>query len=120
MGDRLMCLPCGRSDEHAAPYVVLPGSLLLAQRHFLQSFDAVFGAADWDVTVENLSAEGCHFLIRPGATFLEPGVADEWANWHNRGALLEAYRKLLDELAKAQILLFRPPLQKKESHRDEE
>lgn len=60
---------------------------------FLNTFEAVFGDADWPVTLANLQ-DDAKYLIHPNGTFLEPGVADEDANWHNRGSLLAGYRDL--------------------------
>jgi hypothetical protein len=108
-----MCLPCGR--DRAAPYVVVPGSLLLRLERFTASFEAVFGEADWDTTMQHLSDDSRQSFIQPGGTFLEPGVPNEDANWHNRGSLLSAYRALAEELRTAQILIFRPPLENPET-----
>lgn len=58
---------------------------------FIRCFEAVFGDADWPVTLDNMQ---CKYLIHPDGTFLEPGVRDESRNWHNRGSLLASYRRL--------------------------
>lgn len=64
-----------------------------ALNDFLIRFEAVFGEADWPTTLANLQNDA-RYLIDPNGTFLEPGVADESANWWNRGSLLVAYRRL--------------------------
>lgn len=76
--------------------------LLESIREFLFSFELVFGS-DWEFTkaaIEN--AEEMHF-IAPGATFLEPECGDEHNNWHNRGSLLAAHRRLLEVLGREGI-----------------
>lgn len=67
---------------------------LSALDNFLRAFEAVFGDADWEMTRDILACDGLDWYIHPNGTFLEPGVADEDANWHNRGALLHYYRDL--------------------------
>lgn len=58
---------------------------------FLANFELVFDG-DWTMTKECL-ADPTH-LISDDGTFLDPQVADESNNWHNRGALLQSYREL--------------------------
>ena len=58
---------------------------------FLDAFELVFDA-DWQMTKDCL-ADPTHLISNEG-TFLNPQVADEANNWHNRGALLAAYRNL--------------------------
>jgi hypothetical protein len=71
---------------------------LLQQKmlNFLEVFELVFDH-DWQYTRDAI-VEGS--FIAPRASFVEPGVEDEDANWGNRGALLIAYRDLLDSLVK--------------------
>lgn len=61
---------------------------------FLTSFHAVF-EDDWDHTIQSLDPEWLKHYISPGATFINPNVADEQNNWGNRGGLLASYRELV-------------------------
>lgn len=62
--------------------------------NFLTSFHAVF-EDDWDHTIQSLDPEWLNHYISPGATFINPNVADEQNNWGNRGSLLASYRELV-------------------------
>lgn len=72
--------------------MIVSPEFVSALTDFLGCFETVFGDADWPVTLDNMQSE---FLIHPSGSFIEPGVADENANWWNRGSLLESYRRLL-------------------------
>lgn len=85
MADFAMSAGCKR-------VMIVSPEFVSALDDFLRCFEAVFGDADWPVTLDNMQSE---FLIHPNGTFLEPGVADESNNWHNRGSLLASYRRLL-------------------------
>jgi hypothetical protein len=62
-----------------------------AVEDFVDAFEEVFHR-DWEYT-------RCLIDSAPqGATFIKPGVADETEDWGNRGALLEAYRRLVSLL----------------------
>lgn len=65
---------------------------------FLDMFELVFGDADWPITLGNLQNDA-RFMIHEHGTFIDPGVKDEGANWHNRGSLLASYRRLKAVLA---------------------
>ena len=67
-------------------------SLLQAIDEFASMFELVFDN-DWPTTRTNME-EAAHLIDRQG-TFLRPLVEDEDNNWANRGALLGAYRHLL-------------------------
>lgn len=84
MADFAMSAGCKR-------VMIVSPEFVSALDDFLRCFEAVFGDADWPVTLDNMQSE---FLIHPNGTFLEPGVADESNNWHNRGSLLASYRRL--------------------------
>lgn len=62
--------------------------------NFLTSFHAVF-EDDWEHTIQSLDPEWLKHYISPGATFINPNVADEQNNWGNRGSLLASYRELV-------------------------
>jgi len=96
----------GELPERAA-YALAPADFMLALAAFLERFEATFGDADWPTTQDNLADAARGYFIAPGGTFLEPGVADEAANWGNRGALLAAYRALRAELERRD---FRAPI----------
>ena len=89
--------PTIKADQLAV--VTSPG-VLLALEGFVASFETVLGDADWEMTRECVS---CDDFIRPGCTFLEPGVDDESSSWWNRGALLASYRQLKAELGAAKF-----------------
>lgn len=78
--------------------LAVPPEYARAVADFLRCFELVFGDADWPVTLSNLQ-DDAQFLIETNGTFLEPGVADESSNWHNRGNLLASYRRLRRILA---------------------
>jgi hypothetical protein len=80
--------------------VITSPGVLLELEGFLARFETAFGEADWQTTRDCVS---CDDLIRPGGTFLEPGVDDESSNWWNRGALLASYRRLKTELETAKF-----------------
>lgn len=61
---------------------------------FLDAFKLVF-EWDWEFTCAILRSDQLGWYIRPGHTFLNPGVEDESNNWGNRGRLLAAYRRLV-------------------------
>ena len=67
-------------------------SLLEAIDAFASTFELVFDN-DWQTTQANI--EGSSHLIDRQGTFLRPLVTDEDNDWANRGALLGAYRHLL-------------------------
>jgi hypothetical protein len=92
MADFLMS--AGRKRAMLAPH-----ELASALSDFLICFEAVFGDADWDMTLDILTGDGLKHYIRPSGTFLDPGVEDESNNWGNRGALLASYRRLTAILA---------------------
>lgn len=71
--------------------------LISAVSEFLSMFELVFDQ-DWEFSRMNLEDENRDLYIRPGATFIAPGVGDESNNWANRGSLLSAYRALLSKL----------------------
>lgn len=83
-------------DQDTAP------KLLESIRDFMDSFELVFGI-DWDVTREAIADDPNGINIAPTGTFLEPDVVDESSNWHNRGALLARYRRLLAALEREGI-----------------
>ena len=85
MQDFAMSAGCRRA-------MIVSPEFVSALTEFMRRFELVFGDADWPVTLDNMQSE---FLIHPAGTFIEPGVADEIANWWNRGSLLVAYRRLL-------------------------
>ena len=62
--------------------------------NFLTNFHAVF-ENDWEHTIQSLDPEWLKHYITPGATFINPNVADEQNNWGNRGSLLTSYRELV-------------------------
>jgi hypothetical protein len=62
-----------------------------ALAEFVGAFDVVFHH-DWEYTSSMIGDEAA------GATFLEPGLADETEDWGARGALLEKYRTLVAEM----------------------
>lgn len=64
---------------------------------FLDTFELVFDL-DWDFTQGVLDSDVRQFYISPEGTFTSPLVDDERNNWHNRAALLEAYRELRQHL----------------------
>ena len=77
------------------PEATTPGNmaeLLEAIDKFASMFELVFDH-DWQTTRTNME-ESSHLIDRKG-TFLRPRVGDEDNNWANRGALLGAYRHLL-------------------------
>lgn len=86
--------------------VTCPPTVLLSLERFLESLEAVFGTADWSSTLANLQNDA-EYLIDPNGTFLEPGVTDESANWHNRAAFLAYYRDLKAQLAKGHFNILR-------------
>lgn len=88
---------CGHRG--CGPLVFVEPVVLNRLSYFLACFEAVFGD-DWPVTGCNLADDARDWFIHPDATFLEPGVRDEFSNWHNRGALLASYRALKAELEK--------------------
>ena len=49
---------------------------------------------DWDFTEATLECHVSEHVIAPGATFLRPGVPDEYNNWANRGNFLASFRQL--------------------------
>lgn len=59
-----------------------------ALAEFMGAFEVVF-RHDWEYTKIMIGDEAT------GATFLEPGRADESEDWGARGALLEKYRALV-------------------------
>ena len=69
--------------------------LLDAMREFVSCFELVFDA-DWAMT--EVCIRDSEFMISEDGTFLEPNVADESNNWHNRGALLASYRDLVGRM----------------------
>lgn len=99
------CEKCS-SDMRQGELVTCPPTVLLSLRRFLESFEAVFGEADWSSTLANLQNDA-EFFIDPNGTFLEPGVADKSANWHNRAALLAAYRDIKAQLFKGHFNILR-------------
>ena len=66
--------------------------LVRAVDWFASMFELVFDG-DWPTTETNM-APSARFIDRRG-TFIRPRVKDESNNWANRGALLGAYRHLL-------------------------
>lgn len=80
-------------------------------REFLEAFEEVFDR-DWSYTKANLGIGGpteeqkraitkmAEFGFKwvpnqpEGTTFINPGLDDEFEDWHNRGRLLVAYRAL--------------------------
>ncbi len=66
--------------------------LLKAVDAFARMFELVFDN-DWPTTQRNI-ADPTN-LIEEQGTFIQPLVEDERNNWANRGALLDAYRRLL-------------------------
>ncbi len=60
--------------------------------NFIELFTLVFGN-DWDFTKSAIDSES--FILERG-DFIDPRVEDESNNWANRGALLHAYRKLVE------------------------
>ena len=77
-------------------------ALLEAIEAFASMFKLVFDN-DWQTTQTNI-AESSRLIDRKG-TFLRPRVADEDNNWANRGALLGAYRHLLQCMEDCSIQL---------------
>lgn len=65
-----------------------------AVAEFVMAFDRVFGE-DWQYARLNFT---CASFIRPGATFIEPGVTNEDDDWKLRGVLLKKYRHLVSIL----------------------
>lgn len=74
--------------------MLVPPEYALAVADFLRTFEAVFGEADWEMTLDILQSDAVRHYIAPEGTFLSPGVSDESANWWNRGSLLASYRRL--------------------------
>ena len=66
--------------------------LLKAVDAFARMFELVFDN-DWPTTQRNIADPT--YLIEEQGTFIQPLVEDEGNNWANRGALLDAYRRLL-------------------------
>ena len=66
--------------------------LLRAIDLFASMFELVFDN-DWSTTQANIP-DSAHLIDEQG-TFIRPLVEDEGDNWANRGALLSAYRDLL-------------------------
>lgn len=64
---------------------------------FVDAFEVVFGEGDWVHTREVIKHQDRYIQ----GTFIQPGVADEYNDWENRGALLAAYRRLKALLPKA-------------------
>ena len=62
-----------------------------ALAEFVGAFEVVF-RYDWPYTRTMIGDEA------EGATFIEPGLADETEDWGARGALLEAYRRLVEAM----------------------
>ena len=67
-----------------------------ALAEFMGAFEIVF-RYDWDYTRVMIGDEA------DGATFVEPGLADESEDWGARGALLEKYRLLLAAMKESGI-----------------
>ena len=63
---------------------------------FVGAFEVVF-RHDWEYTKVMLGDEA------DGATFIEPGLANESEDWGARGALLEKYRALLEAMQSRNI-----------------
>src|SRR5690348_11328386 len=59
-----------------------------AVAEFIGAFETVF-RYDWAYTIVSMSD------FEEGATFLEPGLCDEFDDWAARGFLLEKYRELV-------------------------
>jgi hypothetical protein len=64
---------------------------------FIFAFEGVFDN-DWEFTQNNISPEHADLFIGKGGSFLNPLVSDEGNNWGNRGALLSAYRNLVETM----------------------
>ena len=62
--------------------------LEIALAEFVGAFEVVF-RYDWEYTRLMIGDE------EEGATFVEPGLADETEDWGSRGALLQKYRNLV-------------------------
>ena len=90
LDERLSAL---ESKKHSAK---VSEKLLRAYESFLGAFELVFDN-DWEMTLGRIADPD--FISEKG-TFLRPGVDDESNNWANRGALLAAYRELIDCLGK--------------------
>jgi hypothetical protein len=82
------------SDE-PSPYEDEDDLLRVRLTAFIEAFEQVF-RHDWDFSKDILQSDTLKFYIVPGGTFLDPGIDDEFNNWSSRGALLAAYRKLVD------------------------
>lgn len=95
MRDFLMSAGCKQA-------MAVPPEYARAVADFLDKFELVFGDADWPITLANLQADA-KYLIDSNGTFIDPGVADESNNWHNRGSLLAAYRRLKAILVQPQF-----------------
>ena len=67
--------------------------LKAAVAEFLGAFEEVFGH-DWEWTKSRFTLPLKELYFKAGANFLEPGVADEQADWGARGILLDKYRSL--------------------------
>jgi hypothetical protein len=61
---------------------------------FIGAFEEVF-ERNWEYARIMRSPGNINSLIAPGATFLNPGVADEEDDWGARAELLDRYRQLL-------------------------
>lgn len=59
---------------------------------FVETFNLVF-ENDWDFTKDLIDSTS---FISEHGSFIDPRVEDESNNWANRGALLHAYRKLVE------------------------
>lgn len=75
--------------------------LLLALGEFMSCFELVFDL-DWEMT-KMCVREDAGWLIDKEGTFLRPLVDDERNNWHNRGALLSAYRHMVACMKKCDV-----------------
>lgn len=64
--------------------------------NFLLNFENVFDI-DWDLTKEIISNDPEGNFINEGGSFIRPMCGNESSNWNNRGALLAAYRALVQE-----------------------
>ena len=70
--------------------------------NFLLNFENVFDI-DWNLTKEIISNDPEGNFIDEGGTFIRPLCGNESSNWSNRGALLAAYRKLVQEAERVGI-----------------
>jgi len=70
--------------------------MLAAVVAFVDAFETVFGENDWVHTKEVIKHQDRYIQ----GTFIQPGVADEYNDWENRGRLLAAYRCLKSLLPK--------------------